>query len=207
MMMRLFLMVLTLLLGQGLWSTASLADDADGASKLVREVSQRMLSTLEKRRADIERDPSIIFGLVDQIVVPHFDFEKITQQAVGPHWRDASAEQRKGLTYGFREVLIRTYAKALLNYSGEDIRYMPVKAGQREGTVTVPTEVRERGGPPVPVDYRMYQKDGKWLVYDLVIDNVSLIKNYRDSFNTEIRREGIDGLISQLGQMNKKGEV
>jgi len=166
-----------------------------------------MLSTLEKRRAEVDRDPSLIFGLVDEIVVPHFDFEKITQQAVGIHWKDASPEQRQGLTNGFREVLIRTYAKALLNYSGQDIRYLPVKPGQREGTVTVPTEVREKGGPAVPVDYRMYEKSGKWLVYDLVIDNVSLIKNYRDSFNTEIRRQGIDALISHLQQMNRKGEV
>ena len=179
----------------------------DNAAQLVKDVSQQMLSTLEKRRADVDRDPSLIFGLVDRIVVPHFDFEKITQQAVGTHWKDASPEQRKGLTNGFREVLIRTYAKALLNYSGQDIRYLPVKPGQREGTVTVPTEVREKGGPAVPVDYRMYEKSGQWLVYDLVIDNVSLIKNYRDSFNTEIRREGIDALISHLQQMNKKGEV
>jgi phospholipid transport system substrate-binding protein len=177
------------------------------AAKLVRAVSQEMLATLEKRRAEVDRNPSLIFGLVDQIVVPHFDFEKITQQAVGKHWRDATPAQRQGLTNGFREVLIRTYAKALLNYSGQDIRYLPVKPGQRENTVTVPTEVRERGGPAVPIDYRMYDKDGKWLVYDLVVDNVSLIANYRDSFNTEIRRDGIDALIRHLGQMNQKGEV
>jgi phospholipid transport system substrate-binding protein len=195
-----------LLLGLLLGAPAQASQD-EQAAKLVREVSQEMLATLEKRRAEVDRDPSLIFGLVDQIVVPHFDFEKITQQAVGKHWRDATPEQRQGLTNGFREVLIRTYAKALLNYSGQDIRYLPVKPGQRENTVTVPTEVRERGGPPVPIDYRMYDKNGKWLVYDLVVDNVSLIANYRDSFNTEIRRDGIDALIRHLGQMNKKGEV
>ena len=205
-MRRWWLLSFALLLG-GLLGVPALAAQDEQAAKLVREVSQEMLATLEKRRAEVDRNPSLIFGLVDQIVVPHFDFEKITQQAVGKHWRDATPAQRQGLTNGFREVLIRTYAKALLNYSGQDIRYLPVKPGQRENTVTVPTEVRERGGPPVPIDYRMYDKNGKWLVYDLVVDNVSLIANYRDSFNTEIRRDGIDALIRHLGQMNQKGEV
>lgn len=205
-MRRWWLLSFALLLGGLLGGPAWAAQD-EQAAKLVREVSQEMLATLEKRRAEVDRNPSLIFGLVDQIVVPHFDFEKITQQAVGKHWRDATPAQRQGLTNGFREVLIRTYAKALLNYSGQDIRYLPVKPGQRENTVTVPTEVRERGGPPVPIDYRMYDKNGKWLVYDLVVDNVSLIANYRDSFNTEIRRDGIDALIRHLGQMNQKGEV
>lgn len=205
-MRRWWLLSFALLLG-GLLGVPALAAQDEQAAKLVREVSQEMLATLEKRRAEVDRNPSLIFGLVDQIVVPHFDFEKITQQAVGKHWRDATPAQRQGLTNGFREVLIRTYAKALLNYAGQDIRYLPVKPGQRENTVTVPTEVRERGGPPVPIDYRMYDKNGKWLVYDLVVDNVSLIANYRDSFNTEIRRDGIDALIRHLGQMNQKGEV
>lgn len=200
-MMR-FVLIVALLFGQASWASGT-----DAAASLVRDVSQRMLTILKERRAEIDRDPSLIFGLVDQIVVPHFDFEKITQSAVGQYWRQATPEQRKALANGFREVLIRTYAQALLNYSGEDIRYLPVKPGQREATVTVPTEVRERGGPAVPVDYRMYEKNGKWLVYDLVIDNVSLIVNYRGSFNTEIRRDGIDGLIRRLGQMNLKGEV
>jgi phospholipid transport system substrate-binding protein len=200
-MMR-YVLILALLFGQASWASGT-----DAAASLVRDVSQRMLTILKERRAEIDREPSVIFGLVDQIVVPHFDFEKITQAAVGQYWRQATPEQRKALANGFREVLIRTYAQALLNYSGEDIRYLPVKPGQREATVTVPTEVRERGGPAVPVDYRMYEKNGKWLVYDLVIDNVSLIVNYRGSFNTEIRRDGIDGLIRRLGQMNQKGEV
>jgi phospholipid transport system substrate-binding protein len=200
-MMR-YVLIVALLFGQASWASGT-----DAAASLVRDVSQRMLTILKERRAEIDREPSIIFGLVDQIVVPHFDFEKITQSAVGQYWRQATPEQRKALANGFREVLIRTYAQALLNYSGEDIRYLPVKPGQREATVTVPTEVRERGGPAVPVDYRMYEKNGKWLVYDLVIDNVSLIVNYRGSFTTEIRRDGIDGLIQRLGQMNQKGEV
>jgi len=178
----------------------------DVATALVRDTSERMLSTLEKRRVQIDRNPSLIYGLVDQILVPHFDFDKITQAAVGAHWRKATPDQRRALTDGFREVLIRTYAQSLLNYSGQEIRYLPVRPGQRENMVTVSTEVREPGGPPIPIDYRMYLKDGAWKVYDVVIDHASLVSNYRSSFDTEIRRKGIEGLIARLGEMNRKGE-
>jgi phospholipid transport system substrate-binding protein len=178
----------------------------DMATALVRDSSERMLAALEKRRAEIDRNPALIYSLVDDILVPHFDFDKITQAAVGPHWRKASPAQRKALTQSFREVLIRTYAQSLLNYSGQDIRYLPVRPGQRDNMVTVSTEVREPGGPPIPIDYRMYLKGDAWKVYDVVIDNVSLVSNYRSSFDTRIRREGIDGLIARLAEMNQKGE-
>jgi phospholipid transport system substrate-binding protein len=179
----------------------------DAATALVQDVSERMLATLEKRRAEIDRNPSVVYALVDDILVPHFDFDMITQSAVGRHWREASAEQKQALTEGFREVLIRTYATTLLSYSGEEIRYLPVKPGKRESTVTVSTEVRDPGGAAVPVDYRMHNKAGPWKVYDVVIDNVSLISNYRSNFNTQIRRDGIDGLIRRLGEMNTKGQA
>mgnify|MGYP001825520065 CR=1 FL=1 len=194
------LLIAALLFGGGAWAAQ------DAATALVKDVSERMLAALEKRRAEIDRNPALIYGLVNQILVPHFDFAKITQAAVGRHWRQASPAQKEALTEGFREVLVRTYAQALLNYSGEEIRYLPVRPGRRESTVTVSTEVREPGGSPVPIDYRMYLKGQQWKVYDVVIDNVSLISNYRDSFNTRIRRDGIDGLIQRLAEMNTKGQ-
>jgi phospholipid transport system substrate-binding protein len=188
-----------------LFSAALMAAE-DAATTLVRETSDRMLSALKSHRAEIDRNPSRIYGLVDNILVPHFDFEKITRAALGPHWRKATSAQQSALIDAFRELLIRTYAQALLNYSGQKIRYLPVRRGQRKDMVTVSTEVREPGGPPLPIDYRMYLKGGEWKVYDVVIDHASLVSNYRSSFDTRIRRNGIDGLIARLNEMNRKGE-
>jgi phospholipid transport system substrate-binding protein len=143
--------------------------------------------------------------MIDSIVAPHFDFEKITQGAVGQYWRQASPAQQRELVNGFKQVLVRTYARSLLNYSGEEIRYLPLKPGSKRNTVTVSTEVRESGGAPVPVDYRMYNGGSGWKVYDVVINNASLVGNYRSSFATEIRQKGLDGLITKLGDMNSKG--
>lgn len=199
-MKRLSIFLVLILLSGGVTA----ADDL--ATAVVRDTSERMLAALEQRRGEIDRNPSLIYGLVEQIVVPHFDFEKMTQAVMGRHWAGASAQQRRALTEGFRELLVRTYAKALLSYSGEEIRYLPVKPGHQSSTVTVSTEVREPGSTPITVDYRLYAKGGAWKVYDVVIDNVSLVSNYRSSFNAQIRQNGIDGLIARLAQMNRQGQ-
>jgi len=176
------------------------------ASATIKQTSERMLKALERQRSTLERDPSRIYGLVDQILVPHFDFERITQAAVGrQHWGKASSVQQRTLTQGFQELLIRTYAKAVLNYSGQKIRYLSEKPG-RGSSVRVFTEVREPGADSVPVDYKVYKQGGKWKIYDVKIDNVSLVSNYRGSFKAEIRRNGIQGLIERIEEMNTKGK-
>ncbi len=182
----------------------AVAASPDMASALVKDTSSRMLSTLEKRRAEVDRDSTLIYKLVSEILAPHFDFGRITQSAVGRHWAQATPAQQQALTQGFKELLIRTYAKALLRYSGQEIRYLPVRPGADANSVTVASEIVQRGGPPLPVDYKLYLKDGAWKVYDVVIDNVSLVTNYRGSFAAQIREGGIDGLVKRLGDMNAK---
>jgi phospholipid transport system substrate-binding protein len=164
-----------------------------------------MLAVLEERRGELDRDPRLIYQLVDQIVVPNFDFERITRSAVGRYWRKAKAAQRTALVNEFQQLLVRTYAKALLTYSGQEIHYLPLRPGRKPGSVTVHTEVSEGGAPPIPIDYRLYLKDGVWKVYDVTIDGISLVANYRSSFAAEIRRNGIDGLIQVLQKRNRDG--
>lgn len=179
---------------------------SDEATALVKRTSEQMLRTLEARRAEVDRNPARIYGMIDTILAPHFDFQRITQGALGQYWRQASPDQQRQLVDGFKQVLVRTYARSLLSYSGQEIRYLPVKPGSKANTVTVSTEIQDRGAPPIPVDYRMYNGGGGWKVYDVVINNASLVSNYRSSFDTEVRQKGIDGLISKLGDMNRKGQ-
>jgi phospholipid transport system substrate-binding protein len=179
----------------------------DDATALVKRTTDEMLHTLQARRAEVDRNPAIIYGMIDTILLPHFDFQKITQGAVGQYWRKATPTQQKALVEGFRQVLVRTYARSILSYSGQEIRYLPLKPGsQGSTTVTVSTEVRESGSTPIPVDYKMYNNGSGWKVFDVVIDNDSLVGNYRTSFATEIRQNGIDSLIDKLGEMNRKGQ-
>lgn len=172
--------------------------------ELVRATADRVLQAVIEHRAELEADSSEIYTLVNQHVIPHFDFEQMTRTAMGKYWRRASDEQKKTLIEQFRSLLIRTYGMALLNYSGEEIEYLPLRETEDKTRATVQTRVKEgNGGPEIPVDYRLFQNETVWKVYDVVIDGVSLVSNYRTSFSGQIRRQGIDGLITQLQEQNK----
>ncbi|MBK1701210.1 MlaC/ttg2D family ABC transporter substrate-binding protein [Thiococcus pfennigii] len=199
-MKRVILLLATLFLASGVAHAAS----PGSATALVKDTSERMLEVLEARRGEIEESPQRIYRYVETIVLPHFDFERITRSAVGRHWQQASAGQRQALTEGFRQVLVRTYARALLGYSGQTIHYLPEKALAAD-RVTVATEVRNPGGTTIRIDYRLYSAGGRWKVYDVVVDNVSLVANYRGSFSSLIRSDGLDGLIARLDEMNVAG--
>ena len=197
-------------LGAGLLLAGSMsagpAEVKGSASATIKQISEHILKALERQRLALERNPRRIYGLVDQILAPYFDFERITRTAVGKqHWGKASSAQRRALTQGFQELLIRTYAKVLMNYSDQEIRYLSEKP-VRGSSVRVFTEVREPGADPISVNYKAYKKGGKWKIYDVIIDNISLISNYRGSFNAEIRRNGIKGLIKRIEEMNTKGK-
>lgn len=201
--MKAFLWLGALLLLAGPLGTAQ-ADDS--ATQLVQRTATRMLDTLQSQRAEVNKNPQLINDLVNRQLAPYFDFEMITRSAVGRDWAKATPAQQQALISGFRETLIRTYANALLKYSDEEIVYQAAKPGTRTGTVVVPTVVRSpRGAPEIPIDYRMHKEGGDWKVYDVIIDNVSLITNYRSQFRTTIGRSGIDGLIRELDAKNTGG--
>ncbi len=197
--------LLCLVLGVSLGLTVFAGGALDAATAMVKDTAERMLAALEAKRPEIDADPRLIYELVEEIVAPAFDFEAITRGAVGRAWRRATPAQRRELVNQFRRLLIRTYARALLNYSGQRIRYLRPQPGPRPGRLRVRTRVAEAGGAPIPIDYSLHQKNGGWRVYDVKVDGVSLISNYRSSFRTEIRKGGIDGLIQRLRERN--GEV
>ncbi|MBN2885687.1 MAG: ABC transporter substrate-binding protein [Chromatiaceae bacterium] len=201
---RQFLLLVVLLVG--FLNTSLVLAAQDSATELVRRTTEQVLKALESRRAEVERDPSLIYGLIERQVAPHFDFRRITQGAVGQYWRQASPEQQAQLVDAFKQVLARTYARSLLSYSGQEIRYLSERPGSRPSLTTVSTEVREPGGAPIPVDYRMHNAGDGWKVYDVVINNASLVGNYRSGFATEIRQNGIDALIARLRDMNRRGQ-
>ena len=201
MLTRKIIVLLLLVLGAGL---ATADQNHDDPLQLVRETADRVLEEVTTHKALLEEDSSRIFELVNRHVIPHFDFKRMTRSAMGKYWRRASDEQKAAITAEFRTMLIRTYGVALLNYSGEKIEYLPLRESEYENRSTVQTRVKEGdGGPKIPVDYRLFFSDDAWKVYDVVIDGVSLVSNYRTSFSGQIRRNGIDGLVKQLVNQNK----
>jgi phospholipid transport system substrate-binding protein len=150
------------------------------------------------------KDQRALIQIAEQKVLPRFDFTRMTQLAVGRSWSQATPEQKKSLENAFRTLLVRTYTAALSQSSGDtkvDIKPTQVKPGDKETTVR--TVVIEPGRKPIAIDYRMAQGSG-WKVYDVVVENLSLVTNYRGSFQSEIQRSGIDGLIKVIEEKNQK---
>jgi phospholipid transport system substrate-binding protein len=147
-----------------------------------------------------------LLDLVDAKVLPHFDFTRMTRLAVGKNWRAATPEQQQSLVREFRTLLVRTYSTALATYKDETIEVRPLKLNAGDTEVTVRTRVLQSGGQPVQIDYAMEKKADGWKVFDVTVAGVSLVTNYRSTFDRQIAESGIDGLIKRLAEKNKSLE-
>ncbi len=170
---------------------------------LVRNVVQDVL-TIVKQDKDIKAgNQKKILELVDAKVLPHFDFTRMTQLAVGKHWRTATPEQKQSLTSEFRNLLVRTYTKAFTVYRDQVVEVKPFKMTPGATEVTIKTVIVKPGEPSVPVDYDMEKTETGWKAYDLAVEGVSLVTNYRSTFSEQIQKSGIDGLIKTLVEKNQ----
>lgn len=144
-----------------------------------------------------------ILALVEEKILPNFDFRKMTQLAVGKNWSKASPEQQQELVNQFKTMLVRTYSASLTSVSDYKIEFPPLKMAPGDDDVTVNTVVSKPGAPPIPIDYRMEKQDASWKVFDVLVDNVSMVTVYRNSFNSEVRKGGIEGLVASLSRRNQ----
>ena len=149
----------------------------------------------------IKSDPEFLNSQVEELVVPVIDFETMTKLAVGKFWRQADEAQQQELVSQFRQLLLNTYTGALTEYSGEAIEFQPFRPESREDRAVVRSVFNQAAGGSVPIQYKLRDKDG-WLIYDIEVNNVSLVTSYRTAFANEIDQGGIDGLLSTLKERN-----
>jgi phospholipid transport system substrate-binding protein len=172
---------------------------------LIKTSSDRMQKALKENKATIEKNPSFVYGLVDKILLPNFDFSKMSKLALGKNWRKASTAQRERFIGEFRLLLVRTYSIAMLEFTDGDIVFLPFRGDLAKKKVKVKMEIARPNGPTIPMALSMYlNKQKKWMVYDVKIDGISLVTNYRSTFATEIRNDGMDKLIENLSTRNQK---
>lgn len=171
---------------------------------LVQQTAEQMLDKLRTERQIIDAHPGRIYELVNKIVLPHFDFERMSRWVLGRYWRTATPQQQQEFVEQFQALLVRTYAKSLSSYTDNKITYLPFRGTPQQTDVKVRTEVDQPGGFPIPIDYDLYLKGDEWKVYDVTIDGVSLVTNYRTTFANQIRRDGLDKLIASLAERNKQ---
>ena len=170
---------------------------------LVKRVSQEVLQIIKNDPLVQAGNEARIREVIEVKLLPNFDFARMTALAMGRNWRAATPEQQGRLTDEFRTLLVRTYSGALNQYRNETIEYKPLRASPGDTEVTVRTAVIKPAGSPVQIDYSMEKKADGWKAYDVIVGGVSLVTNYRDEFNEQIKAGGIDGLLKTLADKNK----
>ena len=187
--------------------TLAFGSQADvGPQELVKQTTEKMLAALKSERETLKKDPDQIYALVNDIVLPHFDFVRMSKWVLAKHWRNASKAQKLRFIRAFRTLMVRTYATALLDYTDQEIKYLPLRDDIGGGDVRVRTDVSQKTGQPVSINYSLHLRKKGWKVYDVAVDGISLVANYRTSFNTEIKQKGLDELIVRLETHNARAE-
>lgn len=172
---------------------------------LVRNTVQEVIAIIKQDKDIQAGDQKKILALVDAKVLPHFDFARMTQLAVGKHWRAATPEQKQALVTEFRNMLVRTYTKVFTVYRDQTVEVKPFKLAVDDATeATVKTLISKPGTQAIPVDYEMKKAADGWKAYDISIEGVSMVMSYRGTFTTQIQESGIDGLIKTLADKNAK---
>ncbi len=175
---------------------------------LVKTITQEVTTVLKQDKDIQAGDPKKVAALIDTKVLPHFDFVRMTRLAMGRNWRSASPEQQKQLSDEFRTLLVRTYSTALSSYRDQQVDFKPLRAKPDDTEVTVRSEVKPSGSAqPVAIDYEMEKMPGGWKVYDVKVGGVSLVTTYRETFASEVRERGVDGLIKSLASKNRQGDA
>jgi len=187
----------------GLLCLAGVAQAEMVAPDVLIDTTVRDVIAIVKQDKDIQAgNQKKILELVDAKVLPHFDFVRMTQLAVGKYWRRATNEQKQALVTEFRNMLVRTYTKAFTVYRDQTVEMKPFKMATDATEVTVKTAIIKPGAAPVPVDYEMRKTNDGWKAFDVSIEGVSMVNSYRGTFGTQIEQNGIDGLIKVLADKN-----
>lgn len=176
---------------------------AQSPEELIRQATDTVLADIKINLSAYKKNPDKLYAFVEQTVLKHFDFERMTKLALGRHQRKISDSQMRDMQKEFQQLLVRTYSNALLEYEDQGIIYLSSRGSIAKGDVTVRTEIDQPGGFPIPLSYKLYLKDGAWAVYDISVDSISLVTNYRSSFSRQIKKIGIDGLIKMLQDRNR----
>jgi len=191
----------TLLLAPTTWATEISPDTSPDI--LVDHTAQEILAIIKQDKEIQSGNKAKILALVESKILPHFNFTRMTRLAMGKNWRKATPQQKREIVKEFRTLLVRTYYKALSLYSDHTIKVTPLKPLAGATDATVKTQVIQSHGQPVPINYSMGKTSNGWKVYDVTVAGISLIINYRGSFNSQIRKGGVEGLLNTLAEKNR----
>jgi len=195
--------IISLFLGLMMFACSAFAQAPVPADVFVKSVADDVLAIVKKDKDIQNGDQEKIFALAEDKIVPNFNFDHVCRLVLGKNYSKASKDQQEAFEREFRSLLIRTYASALSKYRNQTIEYKPLKDAADEKQVTVKTQILQPGGQPLAVGFSLEHVSDVWKVYDITIEGVSLVTNYRSQFSNEVRQGGMDGLIQKLADKNK----
>lgn len=184
------------------WPLLGSTEEMAPPQRVVKQISDQLSRLLTAEPERLDRDPEYLYRVADRIIAPHVDFSRVSRLVLGKHWRRASPDQRARFVRELQRLVVRTYSTAFKTFGEWQIHYFPVRMSGDGKRAAVRIKVTRPGAEPVEVAYHMHLKDGRWLAYDVKVDGISLITNYRSTFSREIRKVGLDGLIEKLSSMN-----
>lgn len=170
--------------------------------QLAKQTVQKVLSDMDGHRPELRNNPQKLYDLIDNDLVPLIDLPYMSQLVLGQYWRQASPEQRQRFQVAFKNMLIRTYGSALLGFDDNvKIDYLPVRAEQGAKDVTFNAIIKGEGSAQdTPISLKLHLVNDQWKVYDGSVGNLSFVTNYRGQFNSQIRRNGLESLITKMEQ-------
>jgi phospholipid transport system substrate-binding protein len=166
--------------------------------QLMESVSKRMFAALDADRAELNKSPEKVFPIIDQILLPNFDTEYAAQQVLAQYWRTATPEQRSRFVKALYRALLHTYGGALADFTADRLKLLPFRGDISGGKATVHTEVTRSNGDVVKVDYRLHKTDQGWKAFDVVIEGISYVMNYRNDLGAEAGAKGLEAVITRL---------
>ena len=172
--------------------------DELGPRELIEDSAQKLLQSLDANRAEYRKDPTKVRKLVDEFLLPRFDTEYSARLVLGKHWRTATPEQRQRFIGAFYQSLLDNYSSALTEFTADRMEVLPMRAETTADKATVRTEVKRSDGTRVPVNYSLRKTEKGWKAWDVTIEGISYVKNFRNQFGAEIDQKGLDAVIKRL---------
>ena len=174
------------------------AVDASGPSELIESSANILLSGIDAHRAEFRKDPTGLYKLVGETLLPNFDTPYAAQLVLGKHWRDATPDQRKRFVDAFYNSLLYTYGDAMVDFTADRLKVLPTNVAPTDERATVRTEIKRSNGTKVAVNYSLRKVNGVWKAWDVVIDGISYVKSYREDYGAEVDQKGLDAVITRL---------
>jgi len=187
-----------MLLGGSLYTVAAHAEIAANPQAEMEATARQLFAAIDQNRAAIRKEPKKAYPIVESILLPHFDTEYAAQLVLAQHWRTASPEQRQRFVNAMVQMLMKTYGGALADFSSDKFKILPYRPDPNVEIATVRTEVTRSSGVVVPVDYKLRRTAAGWKAFDVIIEGISYVKNYRTDLGAEISQNGLDAVIARL---------